>query len=62
MHIQCLALTPWREPLATISTKRCIDTGRVYQPGFAIYITLGFMNTPDESPVVCSNCFSNTGL
>jgi hypothetical protein len=27
-------------PLATISTKRCIDTARVYQPGFAVYITL----------------------
>ena len=27
-------------PLATISTKRCIDTGRVYQPGFAFYIML----------------------
>jgi hypothetical protein len=41
MHIQRLAQNPWRKPLATISTKRCIDTDRVYQPGFAVYITLG---------------------
>jgi hypothetical protein len=35
-----LDLKPIRKPLATISTKRCIDTVRVYQPGFAVYITL----------------------
>jgi hypothetical protein len=40
MHLQRLARNSWREPLATISTKRCIDTARVYQPGFAGYITL----------------------
>lgn len=42
MHRQHLARNPWRKPLAKISTKGCIDTGRVYQPGFAVYITLGF--------------------
>jgi hypothetical protein len=41
MHRQRLARNSWREPLATISTKRFIDTVRVYQPGFAVYITLG---------------------
>jgi hypothetical protein len=40
MHMQNLARNPWRKPLATISTKRCIATARVYQPGFAVYITL----------------------
>jgi hypothetical protein len=30
MHLQRLARNPWRKPLATISTKRCIDTGQVY--------------------------------
>ena len=40
MHRQRLARNSWREPLATISTKRCIDMARVYQPGFADYITL----------------------
>jgi hypothetical protein len=39
-HLQRLARNPWRKPLATISTKGCIDTDRVYQPGFAVYITL----------------------
>jgi hypothetical protein len=32
MHLQRLAYNPWHKPLATISTKRCIDMGRVYQP------------------------------
>jgi hypothetical protein len=40
MHLQRWARNSWREPLATISTKRCIDTARVYQSGFADYITL----------------------
>jgi hypothetical protein len=40
MHLPRLARNPWRKPLATISTKGCIDTDRVYQPGFAVYITL----------------------
>jgi hypothetical protein len=40
MNIQRLVSTPWRKPVATISTKRCIDTGRMYLPGFAVYITL----------------------
>jgi hypothetical protein len=38
MHVHRLASNPWRKSLATISTKGCIDTGRLYQPGFAVYI------------------------
>jgi hypothetical protein len=35
----CKFKTAWHKSLATISTKRCIETGRVYQPGFAVCIT-----------------------
>jgi hypothetical protein len=46
MYRQHLARNPWRKPLATISTKRSIYTTRVYQPDFAVYITLAHTQRP----------------
>jgi hypothetical protein len=35
---------PRRKRLAAISFKRCIDLARMYPPGFAVYIALGFLH------------------
>lgn len=43
-----LGLNPKAKPLATISTEGCSDTGRVYQPGLAVYISLGITKLARE--------------
>lgn len=43
-----LAATPTGMRLSLLFQKRCIDQRRMYQPGCAVYITLGIMRNTDK--------------